>query len=120
MRCALCGRCEALARCTGQEASPSGPARDKNDASDSGPRRRGDAQIGHAEAAAAAASDGAAAREAAPPRFAGALDWCAGLDALLAGLGGVALEAAPAGELRLRLAVHADAAWAPEPGACSP
>jgi len=38
----------------------------------------------------------------------------------LAGLGGVALEAAPAGELRLRLAVHADAAWAPEPGACSP
>jgi hypothetical protein len=83
------------------------------------PCRWDDAQIGHAEAAAAAAADGAAASEAAPPRFAGALDWCAGLEALLAGLGGVALEAAPAGELRLRLAVHADAAWAPEPGARS-
>ncbi|KAK9824827.1 hypothetical protein WJX81_002831 [Elliptochloris bilobata] len=74
------------------------------------------AQIEHAKAAAAATASKAAAAGPAAPRFAGALEWCEGLDALLAALGGVHLEAVGRDELRLRLAVHADAAWEPALG----
>lgn len=72
-------------------------------------------QIEHAEAAAAAAASQAAASSPPAPRFAGAMDWCEGLDALLAALGGVRLEAVARDELRLRISVHAEATWEPTP-----
>ena len=74
-------------------------------------------QIKHTEAAAAAAASQAAASAPPAPRFAGALDWCEGLDALVLALGGVRLEAAARDELRLRITVHAEASWEPTPSA---
>ena len=72
-------------------------------------------QIEHTEAAAAAAASQAAASAPPAPRFAGALDWCEGLDALISALGGVRLEVAACDELRLRITVHAEATWQPTP-----
>lgn len=71
----------------------------------------------HTEAAAAAAASQAAASEPPTPRFAGALDWCEGLEALIATLGGVRLEAATREELRLQTTVAAEATWEPTPSA---
>ena len=73
-------------------------------------------QIEHAEAAAATAATQAAASAPPAPRFARELEWCDGLDALIATLGGVRLEAVARDELRLRITVHAEATWEPSTG----